>query len=116
MTWLELHRLSEEYVQRAYESRDNIERADRLFWLAADVERESLEFINPEHVRTIGITVVSAVSLYFKAGDMDRARQLAQKWLMLNSLPDFAVDQLKDLFPSLGEHIESKRPVQDSNL
>ena len=50
--------------------------------------------------RTLGVSAVSAVSLYYKAGDLLRAEATALRWLGLDA-PVFAKDQLRTILQSL---------------
>ena len=99
MSWLVHHTRSEGYASQAEElrRRNEIDRAADLRRLAADAEVNALDNLNPSKIRTIGITAVSAVSLYFKAQEFAQAKKLAHKWLATDLLPAFAVEELEDL-------------------
>jgi hypothetical protein len=99
MSWLVHHTRSEGYASQAEELRRRHERdlAAELYRLAADAEEHALDNVNLSKTRTIGITAVSAVSLYFKAQEFSQARKLAHKWLATDLLPVFAVEELEDL-------------------
>lgn len=99
MSWLVHHTRSEGYASQAEElrRRNEIDRAANLCRLAADAEVNALDNLNPSKIRTIGITAVSAVSLYFKAQEFGQAKKLAHKWLATDLLPAFAVEELEDL-------------------
>jgi hypothetical protein len=93
------HTRSEGYASQAEELRRQLEsdRAAELYRFAAEAEANALDNLDPSKTRTIGITAVSAVSLYFKAQEFWQARKLAHKWLATDLLPLFAVEELEDL-------------------
>jgi len=99
MSWLVHHTRSEGYASQAEELRRQLEsdRAAELYRFAAEAEANALDNLDPSKTRTIGITAVSAVSLYFKAQEFWQARKLAHKWLATDLLPLFAVEELEDL-------------------
>jgi hypothetical protein len=99
MSWLVHHTQSEGYASEAEElrRRHKSDRAAELYRLAAEAEVNALNNLDPSKTRTIGITVVSAASFYFKAQEFLQARKTAHKWLATDLLPSFAVEELKDL-------------------
>jgi hypothetical protein len=99
MSWSVHHTRSEGYANQAEDLRRRHEggRAAELYRLAAEAEVNALNNIVPSKTRTIGITTISAVSLYFKAQEFLQARKLAHKWLATDLLPAFAVEELEDL-------------------
>jgi hypothetical protein len=99
MSWLVHHTRSEGYASQAEELRRRHERdrAAELYRLAAEAEANALNNVNHSKTRTLGITAVSAVSLYFKAQEFWQARKLAHTWLATDLLPPFAVEELEDL-------------------
>jgi len=99
MSWLVHHTRSEGYASQAEELRRQLEsdRAAELYRFAAEAEANALDNLDPSKTRTIGITAVSVVSLYFKAQEFWQARKLAHKWLATDLLPLFAVEELEDL-------------------
>jgi hypothetical protein len=103
MSWLVHHTRSEGYASQAEElrRRHENERAAKLYCLAAEAEASALNNLDPSKTRTIGITAVSAVSLYFKAQEFWQARKLAHKWLATDLLPLFAVEELEDLLQAI---------------
>ncbi len=100
MSWLEHHARSEAYAGQAeqLDKQHQINRAIQFYRLAAEAEINALETLDPSKTRTLGITAVSAASLYYKAQDFEQAKHVARKWLASQSLPPFAVDQLNDLW------------------
>jgi hypothetical protein len=99
MSWLVHHTQSEGYAGQAEElyRRHEIDRSAEFYCLAAEAEVNALENLDPCKTRTIGITVVSAVSLYFKAQELLQAKKFAHKWLATDLLPNFAVEDLENL-------------------
>lgn len=103
MTWAEWHRLSETLASDALVALRAGNRADAtaLYSKAADAEEHAIGELDPSKQRTIGITTVSAVSLWFKAGEIVRAERLAFAALAKSSVPDFAVDDLRLLVQTI---------------
>lgn len=77
------------------------QKAVELYRLAAEKEVDALKFLDSNKVRTLGVTVVSAVSLYYKANEFNKAEYLSHQYLANGNLPSFAVDQLKDLLQTI---------------
>jgi len=72
MTWVELHSESERLAieaQLALNARA-VSRATELYKRAAELEQKALDQLDVSKTRTRGITAVSAVALWFKAGDL----------------------------------------------
>ena len=103
MTWLEYHRQSETLASRADVARlsGNGDQARLLYGRAADVEVRALEALDPTKRRTLGITAVSAVALYYKAAQLRTAENTACRLLALDNLPRFARMQLRDLLQAI---------------
>jgi hypothetical protein len=99
MSWLVHHTRSEEYASQAEQffRQREINRAGELYRLAAEAEVHALNNLDESKTRTIGITAVSAVSLYYKAQEFSLAKRIAHKWLATEFLPPFAIDELEDL-------------------
>jgi len=102
MSWTELHQKSEHLAAEA-QSLAGIDRdrALQLYVQAAQMETDALLTLTPAKLRTFGITAVSAVALWFKAGRFSNAQQLAYQLLAANQLPHFAVEQLQGLLQSI---------------
>jgi hypothetical protein len=99
MTWAEHHRKSEELASSAAMSLLNghsIE-ATQHYRLAAESELLALADLDISKQRTLGITVVSAVALWFKGQEWNRAKRVAYQWLATDSLPDFAIEELEEI-------------------
>ena len=103
MSWLEHHRLSEELssdAEIAVRCGEHT-RALGLYAKAAQAEELALKEVEPDKSRTYGITAVSAVALHYKAGQWERADNLANRCLGSGRLPDFAVQQMTELLDSI---------------
>jgi hypothetical protein len=101
MSWLRHHTESEGYASQAEEFR-RLNKSDQaaqlsaqLYRLAAEEEVKALDNLDRSKTRTIGITAISAASLYFKAQEFWQARKFAYKWLATDLLPAFAVEELE---------------------
>lgn len=111
MTWAELHSESERLsieAQLALRTRST-EQAIDLYRQAAEIEQRALEQIDVSKVRTRGITAVSAVALWFKAGVYERAEQLAYLMLADRNMPDFARVDLRDLVQAIWTESSKKK-------
>ncbi|MBU2793660.1 MULTISPECIES: hypothetical protein [Acidithiobacillus] len=111
MTWAELHTESERLAieaQLALRVRST-EHAIDLYRQAAEIEQRALEQIDVSKVRTRGITAVSSVALWFKAGVYERAEQLAHLMLADSHIPDFARVDLRDLIQAIWTESSKKK-------
>lgn len=99
MSWLVHHTQSEEYASQAekFHKRQETDRAAEFYCLSAEAEVNALNSLDVSKTRTIGITAVSAVSLYFKAQEFLQAKRIAYKWLATELLPSFAMEELENL-------------------
>jgi hypothetical protein len=99
MTWAEHHRKSEELASLASELANNgqVMEARVQYRLAAAAEMAALEVLDSGKERTLGVTVVSTVALWFKGRELLQAKRLAYRWLAAESLPAFAVRDLEEL-------------------
>src|SRR5687768_9329240 len=102
MTWAEWHTASERLAVAAEAARrdGNVDEARRLYLAAADAEARALADADHSKQRTLGVTAVSAVALWYKAGRYEEALRLAHQSLGGSDLPPFAVDQLELLVQS----------------
>lgn len=118
MNWPTLHSQSETYASRAEAARrkGEIEEAERLYARAAEAESDALQYLDSSKERTLGVSAVSAVALWYKARLFDRAQSTAYRWLATGQLPLFATDQLKELLQAIWNSETLKRegkPVQE---
>lgn len=103
MTWAELHAESERLAIEAQLTlrERNVGQALKLYKQAADVERRALDQLDKSKVRTRGVTAVSAVALWFKAGEYSLAEQLAHLMLADPDIPEFAREELRNLVQAI---------------
>jgi len=103
MTWSHWHAKSERLASQAEVElrRKDVSAAKNLYMKAAEAESQALLELAPNKPRTLGITAVSAASLWFKARAFKKASQLCYLMLSRADLPDFAVDQLKGLVQAI---------------
>lgn len=99
MSWLSSHEESEKHAAAAREAlrRNDLGRAKELFAAAAKAEEVALQAITEDKPRTRGITAVSAVALWYKAGQLKKAKRLARHASALSAMPSFALGQLREL-------------------
>jgi hypothetical protein len=82
-------------------AKENRAQARQLYKEGAEAEVKALEALDPSKRRTLGITAVSTVSLMFETDEMLAAEKLAFRWLGAQSVPTFAIEQLRELLQSL---------------
>lgn len=103
MTWAAWHEKSERLASDAHllARQGMSDQALPLFAEAAHAENQALNALDASKTRTLGITVVSAVSLWFKAKKFAIAERTAIQWLSSGKLPQFAVDQLRSMVQAI---------------
>jgi hypothetical protein len=103
MTWSDQHARSEQLAEAAHEAsrRGDGAAASVLFAEAAQAETDALAMLTSEKPRTYGVTAVSAVALWYKAGKLEEAERLAHCAVGAGFLPDFAVDDLRTLLQAI---------------
>ena len=103
MSWVEHHKRSERLASEAQVAlfKDRKAEALELYAQAADAEDKALADLDKSKVHTVGISAVSAASLHYKAGDLEKAGEVADEWLRWPALPDFARNQLRSLQRSI---------------
>src|SRR4051794_6713854 len=102
MSWAEFHQQSERLASEAQTAAQEApERAHELYAKAAGLEAQALGELAPTKLRTIGITAVSAVALWFKARQFEEAQRLAYRVLSNEDLPPFASQQLQELLQAI---------------
>jgi len=99
MSWAIHHAQSEELASQAEAA---LRKGDRdgaleLYRLSAKEEERALDALDPSKTRTLGITVVSAASLWFKANEWRQVERVACRWIAVDLLPDFAIGQLQEV-------------------
>ena len=102
MSWLKHHREAEQLASEAElcwrEGRQ--EAARQLYLRAANAESQAITALDHSKTRTLGISAVSAASLYYKAREYSRAEEVAARSLP-DQIPVFAKDQLRALLQSV---------------
>jgi hypothetical protein len=103
MSWSDLHSQSEQLAEAAHLAgvAGDAQRATELFSQAARAEASALLELSSDKPRTYGITAVSAVALWYKAGELNEAEHLAHTAAAVSFLPPFAADQLRSLLQSI---------------
>ena len=99
MSWIKQHEISENLASQAQAALNEGRRQEALdlYTRAAHAEEKALEDLDKSKSRTLGISAVSTVSLYYKAAEFGQAREVALRWLKFKSLPAFAEEQLQSL-------------------
>ena len=97
MSWNVYHTESEKLAgeAEALRLRGNHSSAAEAYRRAAELEERALEALDPSKSRTRGITAVSALSLWDKAGNAEEVHRLA-KQLLAEPLPHFAQAQARE--------------------
>lgn len=75
----------------------NVEKALELYNIAAEDEMRALAELDESKIRTVGITAVSAASLWYKAHHYYESQKIANQYLSINELPHFAKQQLNSI-------------------
>lgn len=99
MSWSEHHSKSERLASEAQAAhkQGDIGKALQYYRLAAKEEEFALTSLDKNKMRTLGITAVSAASLYFKGEEFQKAEKIAHHYLAIDSLPPFAIEQLQSI-------------------
>lgn len=103
MSWAKYHSDSEQLAiqaQLAAQSRNSV-LAQSLYKQSAELEKKALDCLDNTKIRTLGITGVSAVALWFKSGEYSLAEQLAHKMLSSPDVPEFAREELRNLVQAI---------------
>jgi hypothetical protein len=105
MTWLEHHSESEKLAAAAEAAakEGQLERAQGLYRSAAEAEVLAIGNLDTTKPRTVGITIVSAVALWRKAHEYERALRLALS-LLFN--PSRCLEELRPFVKRLGHGSE----------
>ena len=115
MSWIEYHTVSERLASEAQSAlrEGRQQEALDLYARAANAEELAVADLDTAKVRTLGVSSVSAVSLYYKAAKFDRAEEVAARWLGFDALPAFAREQLRNLLQSIwSEQTRNNADVQ----
>lgn len=103
MSWSISHRNSEACAAEAHAAvqRGDMNKAKELFTSAARFESDALENLATDKPRTLGITAVSAASLWYKGGELPTAERVAYRALAMDGIPQFAVQDLRELLQAI---------------
>ena len=103
MSWIEHHKVSEDLASQAQTALSDGREEDALalYARAALAEDKALADLDTSKTRTLGISAVSAASLYYKAAEFESAEEVAVQWLKFDSLPAFARNQLRSLLQAI---------------
>lgn len=111
MDWLFNHRQSEAHAAKAHDftRRGMPAQAEEAFRQAAEAEESALSLLDESKPRTLGITAVSAVSLWFKGREFERAALLAHRYLAMPAITGSSREQLDDLLLTLYTERDKQR-------
>ena len=115
MTWAESHAESERLAAEAdaLSAAERLDRALPLYRAAAEAEERALGVLDWSRPKTLGITLVSTVALYYRALEYERALRLAHSWLAREGLPEFAQLQIEDLVATIwGDRARQRSGIQ----
>jgi len=103
MSWLTSHTESERFASDAHDAirRGDMSSATSLFEQAAVAEYAAFQALGSDKPRTLGITAVSAVALWYKAGNLAEAEALAYRAAATKGMPAFALDELRTLLQAI---------------
>ena len=114
MSWSTFHAESERLAAKAEVAKRSGDRdkALRFYAQAAEAEIQAISALDKSKKRTLGISVVSAVALWYKARELRRAEEVAYKWLSSGLLQEFAAEEVKELLQYVwGETIRAEADV-----
>lgn len=103
MSWKEYHSISEKFAADAELAfrEGRFENAIDLYQKSAESELKALEYIDSTKGRTLGITLISAVSLLYKARLYQQAESLAYQYLSISELPPYAKSEVRLLLQTI---------------
>src|SRR5260221_5916581 len=116
MSWSNLHAISEQLASEAgvLVRLGNLELAVARYADAALAEEKALAELGSDKPRTFGITGVSAVSLWLKAREYQRAERLARHVLANSIVPDFARRDLQSLLREISKNQVEVASAEDT--
>lgn len=96
--WLTSYTNSQKYAEEAEHLRKThrIEESTQMFLLAAQEEERALNSVDPGNTKRVATIVVKCASLYVKADNPEKAKEIAEKYLN-DKLPVFVSKQLKEI-------------------
>jgi hypothetical protein len=103
MSWTHHHRESERLASEAEVAarRGDAAASRSLYAQAAQSEVSALSLLGPDKSRTLGITAVSAASLWYHAKNIEEAARVAHYASILPGLPAFAAADLRALLQAI---------------
>src|SRR5438477_8816055 len=109
MSWLSRHSKAEALANAGHEAfrKGDSVGAKALFRRSAAAETSAMQALGTGKPRTLGITAVSAVSLLYKAGEFERATEVANEALIRKDMPKFAVASLRELRAVIQKEMEA---------
>lgn len=115
MTWNTFHSESERLASEAEARLAHGDRASgrSLYRRAAEAEERALDALDLTKVRTRGITGVSAVSLWLKAGEPAQVTRLGERLLADETLPRFAAVQIREMVDGASQEAGAESHVYE---
>lgn len=103
MSWHENHTKGMQAAEAAHEAlkAGDDAAARKHFAKAAALEEAALGKLSASQSRTLGITAISATSLWLKSKDFAEAERLSSHLLSLADLPDFAKKELRTILQTV---------------
>ncbi len=103
MSWATDHNQAMRIAEAAHDANKSGDyiRARTLFADAAKLEEQALRKLGPNQTRTLGITAISATSLWLKSREYSRTEQLAYHLMSLANLPEFARKELRTILQTV---------------
>lgn len=107
---LELHREAEVMMGYADQARAQSRFLDAVKFdrQAAELEAQVFDLLPLDRPKTRGITAISSVALYRKAGALDEAIRQAEVCLRAGNLPEFARLDLEEMVEEMRAEIEAR--------
>lgn len=110
------HITSEELALRAKKLLDSGSQKEAfdLYLKASEAEEAAFNLMPFDIPRTRGVSIVRAVSLAYDAKDLERVKNLCEKYLRVD-LPDFARIELEIFLQKAGKRRKRRNPDPDGN-
>jgi hypothetical protein len=110
---LRLHREAELMMGLADQARAQSRPLDavRFSRQAAELEAQVFDLLPLDRPKTRGITAISSVALYRRAGDLDQAIRQAQNFLAPDDLPEFARLDLEEMIEEMQAELDAGATV-----
>jgi len=111
LSWNDYHSRSEKSAIKADSARrmGEVSEAERLYREAATEEASALNALGKDKERTLAITAVSAVALWYKAHDYAAAESLAHRCLASGKIASFGAAQLRGLLQLIWTAMDAER-------